>query len=297
MSPYQFGLTKCLPVKKFFLILSLLLTSNFLFAQEFFTTFFLGGANYKGDLGNLPFIYANSKLAFGVGFNYEINNRLLLRADFMNGKVTGSDALGGKNIARNLSFRSTISEFSLGFEYILFDLYQHKVSPYVFLGVGKFRFNPYTRDKDGLSVNLFELGTEGQGFYEDRKPYKLTETAIPLGGGLQWAISDNARISVEVGIRPTTTDYIDDVSKTYADPDLLGQFNGGTSVRISYRADELKNGVQTYPAAGSVRGNPNSKDMYLFSGIRYKVRLMPPRVSKKQINKSRARKTSCPHKY
>lgn len=297
-APNNFGTTKCLFVKKLFLFIPIVLFStNHLFAQEFFTTFFLGGANYKGDLGNLPFIYANSKPAFGVGINYELNSRMILRADFMNGKVTGADALGGKNVARNLSFRSNISEFSIGFEYILFDLYQYKVSPYVFVGVGKFRFNPFTRDKNGLSQNLYELNTEGQGFFEDRKPYKLTETAIPLGGGLQWAISDNARIAVEVGVRYTTTDYIDDVSKTYADPVLLGQFSGGNAVRYAYRGGELKDGVQAYPATGSPRGNPGANDLYFFSGIRYKVRLVPPRVSSKQLNKSRARKTSCPHKY
>jgi hypothetical protein len=48
---------------------------------------------------------------------------------------------------------------------------------------------------------------------------------------------------------------------------------GAKAVELSYRGDELKGGVQTYPAAGVQRGNPSSKDWYYFTGLTLSFRL------------------------
>ena len=40
---------------------------------------------------------------------------------------------------------------------------------------------------------------------------------------------------------------------------------------MAYRGNEVKNGSQAYPVAGTVRGDPKSKDWYYFSGIRISV--------------------------
>ena len=140
---------------------------------------------------------------------------------------------------------------------------------------------------------LAELGTEGQGFYQDREEYKLQELVIPFSGGLQWALSPNKRIALELGIRSTNTDYLDDVSTTYVDANLLEQNRGGTSQRLAFRGDELNNN-QSYPRDGAIRGNPNNKDWYLFTGLSYRVSLQPnPRERVYKFKTMRA-KTSCP---
>lgn len=285
-------MTKCL--------MGCLLTCIFLgvalpgFSQKhFFTSIFSGISNYRGDLGGSAFNASTSRTAGGVGTVFELNHRMLIRAEMNYGKVNGSDKFDPKTSTRNLSFTSKITEFSLLFEYLLFDLYEYKLSPYFFAGVGTFKFSPYTTNKTGGIVFLAEQSTEGQGFYQNRKDYKLQQLALPFGGGVQWALSPNKRLAIEMGIRKTFTDYLDDVSTTYVDPVLLAQKKGGTAVTMAYRGAELPN-ASPYPAEGSIRGNPNNKDYYVFTGLSFRISLQPKgrkRVFKYKPTKAR---TSCP---
>jgi hypothetical protein len=106
-------------------------------------------------------------------------------------------------------------------------------------------------------------------------------------------LSPNKRIALELGIRSTNTDYLDDVSTTYVDANLLEQNKGGTSQRLAFRGDELNNG-QSYPRDGAIRGNPNNNDWYLFTGLSYRVSLQPrPRERVYKFKPMRA-KMSCP---
>ena len=91
-------------------------------------------------------------------------------------------------------------------------------SPFIFTGVSLFNFNPKAEASDGQWYTLQELGTEGQGTtsFQNRKPYSLTQLSIPFGGGVKIGVSDDFNIIIEYGLRKTFTDYIDDVSTTYA---------------------------------------------------------------------------------
>jgi hypothetical protein len=175
----------------------------------------------------------------------------------------------------------------------LLDLYQYKVSPYVFAGVSVFKFAPYAKDENGYPVSLYELDTEGQGFYDGRKKYKLSQFVIPYGGGVQWAISDNARIGFVIGIRQTFTDYLDDVSKTYVDKNTLIHNRGANAVKYAYRGSELPNAAP-YPADGTPRGNPSNKDWYYFSGLTLRVRIPNIRGRKAQVYRSEKSRVTCP---
>lgn len=261
-------------------------------AQQHFYMSFTGGiAGYKGDLGSTNIININGMM--GIGAVVELNHRMLIRSEMNYGKISGSDQFSLTNRSRNLSFSSKITEFSLLFEYVLFDLYEYNVSPYLFAGIGTFKFSPFTKDNQGNTVMLAELATEGQGFYEDRKDYKLNKLAIPFGGGVQWALSNKVRLALETGIRKTNTDYIDDVSTTYIDPILLEQKKGGTSVKLAYRGDELPNS-KPYPAADTKRGNPNNKDWYVFSGVSLRISLQPRGRDWTDRFPVRRAKTKCP---
>lgn len=260
--------------------------------QHFYMSFFGGVTGYKGDLGSPSIPLASANAVAGIGMLFQLNNRMLIRTDINYGKIGGSDAKSLKNKDRNLSFFSKVSEFSIAFEYILFDLEEYKVSPYFFLGVGTFKFSPYTFDQNGGRVMLAELGTEGQGFYENRNEYKLQQIAIPFGGGIQWALSPNKRIALEMGIRKTNTDYLDDVSTTYVDANLLMQNNGGTAVRLAYRGGEISN--STYPQDGTLRGNPNNKDLYIFTGFSFRLSIQPTLRRRVYKYKPVPAKISCP---
>lgn len=90
------------------------------------------------------------------------------------------------------------------------------MTPYVGTGLAIFRFNGSLRD----------LGTEGQGFIEGRKPYSLFTITIPMTIGVNMRISKSTQFGYEIGIRKTFTDYIDDVSTSYVDEITLRNIKG-----------------------------------------------------------------------
>src|SRR6185437_13148643 len=115
--------------------------------------------------------------------------------------------------------------------------------------------------------------TEGEGFIAGRKMYSLTQIGIPFGAGVKLALSDNLNVGLEVGFRKLFTDYLDDVSTTYVDKNLLLANRGQKAVELSYRGDEIKGGSLVYPDSGAQRGNPGSKDWYYFTGLTLSFRL------------------------
>jgi outer membrane protein W len=235
-------------------------------AQRLSATLFAGAANYQGDLQPRRFTFNQSHLAIGAGVLYEFTEKLYGRANLTVGTISGDDKKNNRNSIRNLNFTSSVLDVHLGAEYHFFSLYERSATPYVFAGVSYFHFNPKAIDSNGNKVALQPLSTEGQGFYQDRKKYNLNQLSIPFGGGIKMAINDKLRIGIEVGLRKTFTDYIDDVSKTYVDGTLLLANRGTQAVNLAFRGDELKSGF-TYPADGAQRGGEKFKDWYYFSGI------------------------------
>lgn len=259
-------------MKHISLCLSLIILSFISFAQNLHGDFFLGISTYQGDLQGKRFTLSQSKPAIGLGLSYNLSSRFIIRTGFTYGKVEGNDKknTSAKGIEfRNLSFKSSITELHLRLEYNLFDLSYRDISPYGFAGAAVYHFNPYTNDANGNKIFLKPLSTEGQGLsqYPDRRPYKLTQFAIPFGAGLKFSLSDNLQLGLEVGLRKLFTDYLDDVSVNYVDSATLFAARGSQAVDFAYRGDEVQ-GNPGYPAAGAQRGNPKYKDWYYFSGIR-----------------------------
>ena len=257
------------------LLLSVLLSgATFLAgAQNLHITAFGGLSNYQGDLQEKRITMTQGHVGFGAGLLYEITNKFSARANLTYGRISGDDKLGTKNKDRNLSFSSPVTDVHLGVEYNFLNIYEKGFTPYVFAGLSYFRFNPSTRDSAGNKILLQPLGTEGQGFYEGRTKYSLNGLAIPFGAGAKLALGENIRIGFEIGLRKTNTDYLDDVSTTFADQQLLIANNGAAAAAISFRGDELKNTATAYPAAGAQRGSPKYKDWYYFSGLTLSFRL------------------------
>lgn len=239
-----------------------------MFAQSQLQVGVFGGlSNYVGDMTDKP--YTNSNGAVGITVGYQILSRVNLRAGFTYAKVNGADSLNKQEDVRlrNLSFQSKISEFSIVAEFNTFDMNYKTWSPYIFAGLAVFHFDPYTYDQQNNKVYLKPLGTEGQGIQGYQKPYALTQLALPFGGGIKYNISDKFRVALEVGLRKLFTDYLDDVSGNYADPNDLLTNRGQQSVDLSYREDELPFGDPFYPAKGETRGSPKYKDYYYFTGL------------------------------
>jgi hypothetical protein len=239
--------------------------------QSLNVDFFLGTTNYTGDLQEKRYTFSQGHLAGGLGLSYEITKQFSIRTAFKIGKISANDAKG-RNKARNLNFTTILTEGEVDVQYFLSPLGLHPLTPYVFLGLAVYHFDPYTFDTSGQKYYLKPLSTEGEGFVQGRKQYNLTQLAIPFGGGVKLSLTDKLNVGLELGLRRLFNDYIDDVSNTYVDPNAILTNRGAKALELSYRAGELKGGPQTY-RIGQIRGNPIYKDWYYFTGLTLTFRL------------------------
>ncbi|ULQ52798.1 DUF6089 family protein [Flavihumibacter fluvii] len=263
-----------------------------------------GPSNFLGDLGGtkgrgMGFLkdnnIAKTKFIVGAHLTGYINPLIGVRLALNYGTITGADEIikgqGGLEEARkfrNSDFRSRLFEAFVAaeiyptvfMEYDPFEVYK-KIRPYGVIGVGVFNFNPQGTDPlTGTYVNLKDLSTEGQGFaeYPNRKPYKTTQLNIPMGLGVKYFVNDNTSVSFEVIHRKTFTDYIDDVSTTYIDPDLFDQYFGVGSQkaqlarRMANKTDQGPNNSAGY-GPGDKRGTSTNMDAYYSFGFKVSFRL------------------------
>ena len=235
-------------------------------AQNFHLNLFAGTSNYQGDLQDKRFTFSQAHFAGGVGLSYDLSDRFSVRTGVVLGRVSGDDKSATRNQFRNLNFTSNLTEVNVGLQYYVTPLADHALTPYAFAGVALYHFNPYTFDTSGAKFYLKPLSTEGEGFIDGVKNYKLTQFAIPFGGGVKLSLSDNVNVGLEFGLRKLFTDYLDDVGGPYVDQNLLLLNRGAKAVELAYRGAELKNG-DPYPVANTVRGGPKNKDWYYFTGF------------------------------
>lgn len=255
----------------------------------------LGASNYYGDLA--PFIALNETHPMGgiiCRFNY--SDFLTLRGNALFGQISGDD----KNYSsdpirykRNLNFKSNIIEFSGTLEWNILGFGEtqrtNPGSPFLFVGLGVYKFNPMTQFNyiDGLYdpaeygdltrydkqwIELQPLSTEGQETtkYNERKRYSLTQISVPLGVGYKKQFNEIWAWGIELGLRKTFTDYLDDISMTYVDPQITTGANTGLSSALADRTPELRdvnltNDYGTNETDGAFRGDSNlNKDWYMF---------------------------------
>jgi opacity protein-like surface antigen len=259
------------------LFVSLFCFSCYLSFSQVHIGVFGGIGNYEGDLINSVYVGKLTRVAVGVTGEYELSNKLSLRAGFTFAQIAGDDQYNSKEYLklRNINFESNIAEFSLVAQYYTFGFDNRRWSPYVFGGLAVYHFNPYILTTNDEKIFLKPLSTEGQGLaaYPESKPYSLTQLALPFGAGVKYALNDNIRIGAEIGLRKLFTDYLDDISTNYVDENDLRAERGDLAVQVAYRGDEVAGGNPNYPAKGAQRGGVDQKDWYYLTGLTVSFRL------------------------
>lgn len=237
-----------------------------------------GVTHYKGELAAHLFKPGEVHPYIGLFFRHNWNRHWSWKLELNLGKISGSDihAKDGFEQDRNLSFYSTILELSPQIEFNFFAYEtgnpEYPFTPYIFTGLSVFRFNP----KAEFNNEVFELqplGTEGQGTNGTKK-YKRIQIAIPIGGGVKFAVGGSVGIGIEVGARRTYTDYLDDVSTVYPDQQVLLATEGATAVALSDRSFSRSDTIQSIPTVyRKQRGDSKDKDWYFFAGVTLYFRL------------------------
>ncbi|GAB4277275.1 MAG: hypothetical protein Kow0068_00350 [Marinilabiliales bacterium] len=263
----------------------------------------VGATNFLGELGGANRIGTNfvrdleivaTRPLLSLGMRYKLLEDLSVKAALTGGMLSGNDNLTNETFRhnRNLSFRSFIVEFGSQIEYsIIREKIGHrynlrrvrgvrgfKTNTYFFVGLAGFYHNPMAKyPVDGKWYSLQPLCTEGQGLVPTRKKYSRFQVAIPYGVGFKYGLDRKWSIGLEFGVRKTFTDYLDDVSTTYFDNQMIEDNYGPVA---AYFADpslaKQNNDLSrlSWTGTNTQRGDAKDKDTYMFAiiNLTYKLR-------------------------
>ena len=253
----------------------------------------LGGSNYLGEIGGIDDPRASlldirmdqTSPTIGGFFTVGVHPRVGIKTSVNYVQIKGEDAASSNAArrARNLNFRNRMIEFGLTAEITaatIQDLtnegssnpnFTTNLELTVFGGFYGVLHNPMARityDPNNMwedrYYELRPLRTEGQ-----IEEYSKLIAAVPVGFGLHFNVRNIWRFGIEASYRTTFTDYLDDISGQYADPDALDPL----ARALSSQSNEYIIALINDPAAGTVsnhqyseggtyRGNPLTNDGY-----------------------------------
>ena len=268
--------------------------------------FTAGVANYMGDIGDGPgqrrdFIWdlqeIRSRPALGVFARrkLDLDGIWHIRGDFSSLQISGHDkhTVNPARRGRNLHFRNIMQEASIRLERDLFQkplvwARQRRAMLTIrgFVGIARLYHNPEARvdvnnpayadlvetniTSPGEWHSLSELQTEGVDYSDE-----LSLTAIPFGlsaivTGQKKGGATDFFLSLEIGFRLTDTDYLDDISSFYADPEEMSRLGAALSSQSNQGVlDEAGPGAGSLTAHSYIneeipviRGNKANNDAY-----------------------------------
>jgi hypothetical protein len=247
----------------------------------------LGGANYLGEMGGKDqprrdFVWdmklGQTRWAMGGFARRRINRLISLNAGIMYLRIQGADELTEyrPRRGRNLNFRNDMFELYLRPEFTIYqdnDLggrgrYRTDFRLFGYAGIGVFYHNPKGQlNNEGPYIDLRPLNTE-------LADYSQIGLAIPAGIGFHFTKKRRHRFGMDIGWRTTFTDYIDDVSTRYVNPELLPGGTTGLAAQMAnqhhfaYALDPTLPHPRNYDT-NAIRGDPTNNDSYLTMTLTY----------------------------
>ena len=229
--------------------------------------FGVGVAHYFGDL-NPDGRIKRLKPAAGIFFRKQVSNYIGIRISGEYAFLGYSDIYSENPVQRrrNLSFNTNVWELCVSGDFNFFRFQPgfegYNFTPYVGLGLGVFSYDPYAY-LNGQKYYLRPLGTEGQGssLYPNKKPYSPIALAIPITLGIKYALNTKMNVFAELIYRFTNTDYLDDVSGTYA-PDAFPPLPDGSPSPGFLLQDRSYETGSSIGIKGRQRGNSLKTDSY-----------------------------------
>jgi hypothetical protein len=215
----------------------------------------LGVAYYMGDLNdgvNMKHLGLGPSISLGA--LYRLTEHVSARGELRFYQVSG-DQKYSKNFQNNLSFKTFNPDLNLGLQADLFAFNrQAPINPYLFGAVGVTHLNPKA-ELGGTWYSLAPLMTEGV-------KYKRLPLVFTAGIGVSFKTTQRLSLEVELCNNFVNSDYLDDVSTVYPNPD---QLPSDLARQLSDRAPEI--GEQARQP-GWNRGSATNKDSYLFLQVR-----------------------------
>lgn len=220
----------------------------------------LGVAYYMGDLRDgIDMKHLGLGPSISLGGQFRLTENFSARGEIRFYQVK-ADQQYSKNYQNNLSFRTRNPDINLGIQADLFGYNRHApINPYLFVGLGATFMTPKAQLGDNW-YSLAPLMTEGEKY--NRLPLVFT-------GGIGVSVKTTERLSLglELCNNFVNSDYLDDVSTFYPDPDALAS---DLARQLSDRSPEI--GLPPRQVGG-MRGGAEVKDSYLFFQVRAKYLL------------------------
>jgi len=172
--------------------------------------FFLGFANYQGDLSDNPIVLKETKKSYGGFVRLHYEDKFKIRGNVYYGFIGGNDANADSNKKnRGWKFDGTVLEVAITGEYHPLGrsragstgIFHRQISPYIATGLG------YTFTNIDLVVPSSDSGM----FPEAEDVDKFI--TVPFMFGVRIDLLEHVSISGEWGWRATFSDYLDDVSQ------------------------------------------------------------------------------------
>lgn len=275
----------------------------------------LGASNYLGDIGGkeLPrrdFVWdmhlGQTRYAVGAYGRYKFSKRLAINVNFDHIAIQDADKFTTytPRRARNLNFRNRMFELGARAEFTLWydndvgnrGFYNPDYKLYAFGGVSAYYSNPQARlvyDGYGDTIAGLVPGDFVDNTWYTLRNYRTEGVAysnfgvgIPLGIGMYFTFNKQWRIGWEICWRMTFTDYLDDVSSSYVEPDPINPEDMSLAYDLQSQTyvglvDELNKDLpagqtpmsinnfryQNPPSPPSLRGYITNNDNYITTQI------------------------------
>lgn len=267
------------------------------FTGGFGSAFYFGDLNVRNTENGYPFAaltdnfdFKSTHASYSIGYRMNFRNKFSLGFSYYHMNLSGDDKdnTGGPGSnsygrkLRELSFHTAVDQGVVDVRFEPFRTPEKMlptkkwfVSPFLGVGVGLFKFNP----KDyyqGKEIELQPLGTEGQGLIPGTEKYRLTEYCIPLSLGVKlFSPSRMFSIGLNAQYSYTFTDYIDDVSTSYADHSLFANnYDAATAAAAMAMSNRNPN---LFFGPGHQRGDKEDNDHFITTQLQlsYYFRVKP----------------------
>ena len=239
-----------------------------------------GVTNFLGDIGGgdlaRNFVYnlelKDTRWATGPFVTYRFHPLFAVQGSITYARIRGEDRESENRArqGRNLSFRNDIFEFAGKFEFYpqvlsLSDVgyrgrYRVDYQTYFFAGIGAVVHSPKA-EYNGDYYKLRPLMTEGE-------KYSPVAFVMPFGGGFFFTFKRQHRVGFEFSWSWTFTDYLDDISGTYADPSQMSSDPLAATLANRYSGEGNVPASSNY-TPGNRRGDPTDRDNYMFMTVSY----------------------------
>lgn len=196
------------------------------------SSLFWGDVSVNEDQGDyLAKFQDDNEWAFGINASYRILPFALLGADFSYGQLAGIRDKYNKGNPLNQRFEANYLDYGLRVKLNVVDLiggYNNNrlFSAYLLGGFGvmHYRSKTYQLTSDNL-LNQVEYDAN---LNKETMP---TATRIPIGGGLQFSLSDHLNLNLETYLNRTNTDKLD---ATVGNTDINDMYSF-TSLGVAYK--------------------------------------------------------------